>query len=147
MKASLVLLLSVFLITSQSVFSQNDSINYQRPYDMVEESPVYPGGEEALFEYLLSNIQYPVDAKESNIEGTVYVAFVIETDGMVSNVKILRGIGGGCDEEAVRVVKGMPKWAPGKQRGKPVRVLFTLPIKFVLSDDADGPTKASGKAE
>jgi len=72
-------------------------------------------------------------ARESGIEGTVYVTFVIERDGSVTDVKILRSIGGGCDDEAIRVVRNMPKWEPGKQRGKPVRVQFNMPIKFTLS--------------
>ena len=71
-------------------------------------------------------------ARESGINGRVFVTFVVETDGRVTDIKVLRGIGGGCDEEAVRVVKNMPKWDPGKQRGKPVRVQFNLPIKFTL---------------
>lgn len=66
------------------------------------------------------------------LPGTVYVQFVVEKDGSISDVKVLRGIGGGCDEEAVRVVKSMPKWKPGKQRGQPVRVYYTLPIDFKI---------------
>ena len=101
-------------------------------FQIVEEMPLFPGGEEALLAYLGKNISYPQMAKESNIQGTVYIGFVVEADGSITNVKVLRGIGGGCDEEAIRVVKSMPRWAPGKQRGKPVRVQFNLPIKFVL---------------
>ncbi len=101
-------------------------------FTIVEEQPSFPGGEAALMEYLGKNISYPPMAKESGIQGTVFVTFVVEPNGSVTNVKILRGIGGGCDEEAVRVVKNMPTWKPGKQRGKPVRVQFNLPIKFVL---------------
>lgn len=101
-------------------------------FTIVEEQPGFPGGEEALFEYLQKNISYPQMAKESNIQGTVFVTFVVEPDGSISNTKVLRGIGGGCDVEAIRVVKKMPRWTPGKQRGKPVRVQFNLPIKFVL---------------
>jgi protein TonB len=71
-------------------------------------------------------------AKESGIQGRVFVTFVVEKDGSVTDVRVLRGIGGGCDEEAIRVVQKMPKWKAGKQRGKPVRVQFNLPIKFTL---------------
>jgi len=71
-------------------------------------------------------------ARESGIEGTVYVTFVVEKDGSITDVRVLRGIGGGCDKEAIRVVKEMPKWDPGKQRGKPVRVQFNMPIRFTL---------------
>ncbi len=101
-------------------------------FTIVEEQPEFPGGEESLMKFLQSNVKYPQLAKESNIQGTVYVQFVVEPNGSVSTVKVLRGIGGGCDEEAVRVVKNMPSWKPGKQRGKPVRVYFNLPIKFIL---------------
>jgi protein TonB len=83
--------------------------------------------------FLQDNIKYPIIAKESGIQGTVYVTFVVERSGAVTDVKILRGIGGGCDEEALRVVKNMPRWEPGTQRGKPVRVQFNMPIKFTLS--------------
>ncbi len=71
-------------------------------------------------------------ARESGIQGRVYVTFVVETNGSITDVRLLRGIGGGCDEEAIRVVKMMSKWTPGKQRGKPVRVQFNLPVRFVL---------------
>jgi protein TonB len=98
----------------------------------VEDQPGYPGGDEARLKYLRDNIKYPEMAKESGIQGTVYVTFVVEKDGRISNVKILRGIGGGCDEEAVRVIKGMPNWKPGKQRGRPVRAQFNMPIRFIL---------------
>ncbi|PKP04769.1 MAG: energy transducer TonB [Bacteroidetes bacterium HGW-Bacteroidetes-6] len=101
-------------------------------FTIVEEQPGFPGGESALMEYLGRNIKYPQLARESNIQGTVFVTFVVEPNGSISNVKTLRGIGGGCDEEALRVVKSMPNWTPGKQRGKPVRVQFNLPIRFVL---------------
>lgn len=102
-------------------------------FTIVEEQPSFPGGEAALMEFLAKNTVYPPMARESNIQGTVYVQFVVEPDGSVSNVKIMRGIGAGCDEEAIRVVKNMPKWKPGKQRGKPVRVYFNLPFKFTLN--------------
>ena len=101
-------------------------------FTFVEEYPEFPGGEKALYEYIKNNIRYPEVARTSGITGTVYVQFVVEKDGSISDVKVLRGIGGGCDEEAVRVVKSMPKWKPGKQRGQPVRVYYTLPIDFKL---------------
>jgi len=94
--------------------------------------PEFPGGEGALHQYLAENIKYPQMAKESGIQGRVFVTFVVERNGKVTDVKVLRGIGGGCDEEAIRVVQNMPSWTPGKQRGKPVRVQFNLPVKFTL---------------
>ena len=101
-------------------------------FTVVEEQPAYPGGEEARMKYLQESIKYPEEAKELGIQGRVFVTFVVEVDGSITDVRVLRGIGGGCDEEAVRVVKNMPKWIPGKQRGVPVRVQFNLPIKFTL---------------
>lgn len=98
----------------------------------VEDQASYPGGEEARMKFLRDNIKYPEMAKESGIQGTVYLKFVIEKDGTISNVQVVRGIGGGCDDEAVRVLKSMPKWQPAKQRGRPVRVWFNMPIKFTL---------------
>jgi protein TonB len=101
-------------------------------FTVVEEQPQYPGGEEARMKYLQENIKYPEEAKELGIQGRVFVTFVVEVDGSITDVRVLRGIGGGCDQEAIRVVQNFPKWVPGKQRGVPVRVQFNLPIKFTL---------------
>jgi periplasmic protein TonB len=101
-------------------------------FTIVEEMPAFNGGEAELYKYLHDNTKYPEEAKELGIQGRVFVTFVVETDGTITDIKVVRGIGGGCDEEAVRVVKSMPKWTPGKQRGVPVRVQFNLPIKFTL---------------
>lgn len=100
---------------------------------VVEESPQFPGGDEARIRFLAENISYPAEAREASIQGTVYITFVIEKDGTIADVRVLRGIGGGCDEEAVRVIRKMPRWLPGKQRGKPVRVQFNMPIKFSMA--------------
>ena len=104
----------------------------QQIFTIVEQMPEFPGGEEELFKYLGKNIKYPSMARENGITGTVYVTFVVEGNGEISDVKKLRGIGGGCDEEAMRVVKAMPSWKAGKQNGKSVRVQYNLPIKFTL---------------
>jgi len=98
----------------------------------VEQMPEFPGGGRALFEYLSRNVKYPRLAQETGIRGTVYVSFVVEPDGSISNVKVLRGIGGGCDEEAIRVFSTMPRWSPGYQAGRPVRVSFSASISFRL---------------
>jgi|APHig6443718053_1056840.scaffolds.fasta_scaffold32436_2 periplasmic protein TonB len=108
-------------------------VEEQEIFMVVENAPAFPGGDVARMKFLQDNIKYPQMARESGIQGTVYVTFVVERNGNVTDVKILRGIGGGCDEEAVRVVQNMPKWEPGKQRGKPVRVQFNMPIKFTLA--------------
>lgn len=99
---------------------------------VVEEMPEFPGGPAKMLEYIQKNIKYPMMARESDIQGRVFVNFVVEPDGSISNVNVMRGIGGGCDEEAVRVVKSMPAWKPGKQRGSAVRCSFTVPIIFKL---------------
>ena len=111
---------------------EEEEVVEQEVFTIVEEMPSYPGGEAKMYEYLGKNIKYPQIARESGIQGRVFVNYVVEPDGSVSNVKVLRGIGGGCDEEAMRVVKAMPKWKPGKQRGKAVRVSYTLPVVFKL---------------
>jgi len=101
-------------------------------YTIVEEMPSYPGGEVERNKFLADNIVYPQQATKNGIQGTVYVSFIINSKGEITNVNILRGIGGGCDEEAFRVIKMMPDWIPGKQNGKTVRVLFNMPIYFRL---------------
>jgi protein TonB len=102
-------------------------------FTFVETMPEFPGGGESAFlEYLSENIKYPVIAKETGIEGTVFIKFVIETDGSIGNVQILRGVTSALDNEALRVIKKMPPWKPGKQNGREVRVSYTVPIRFSL---------------
>ncbi len=101
-------------------------------YQIIEQMPEFPGGNEKLMEFVLSNSHYPQEAKEKGVQGRVHVNFVVDTDGSISDVKVLKGVGGGCDEEAVRVVKSMPKWQPGRHRGKVVKVSYTLPFDFKL---------------
>ena len=111
-------------------------------YTVVEKQPSYPGGTDGYRDFLLANIKYPEEAVKKGVTGTVYVTFVVQKDGSVANVKVLRGIGTGCDEEAVRVVRLMPKWNPGEQKGKPVDVQYNLPIKFILDcNKKDEPKK------
>ena len=111
---------------------EEEEVVEQEIFQIVEEMPAYPGGDQKLMEFIAKGIKYPQIARETGIQGRVFVGFVVEPDGSVSNVKVLRGIGGGCDEEAMRVVKSMPKWKPGKQRGKAVRVSYMLPVNFKL---------------
>ena len=103
-------------------------------YQIVEEMPQFPGGEKALMEYIAKNLTYPQEARDKGVEGRVFIGMVIEKDGSVSNVRVLRGIGGGCDEEAMRVIKSMPKWKPGMMKGEPVPVSYQIPINFKLSE-------------
>jgi protein TonB len=111
---------------------EEEEVEEMEIFTVVESMPGYPGGDAARMRFLQENIKYPQMARESGIQGTVYATFVVEIDGSVTDVRILRGIGGGCDEEAIRVIEAMPNWNPGMQRGKPVRVQFTMPIRFTL---------------
>ena len=100
---------------------------------VVENMPEFPGGDLGLMKYIQKNVKYPPIAKEYNITGKVYVSFIVDKSGNVTNVKIVRGVDKNLDAEAVRVVKSLPKYKPGKQRGKAVRVMFTIPINFTLN--------------
>jgi protein TonB len=111
---------------------EEEEVVEQEIFQIVEEMPSFPGGEQKLLEFVAKNTKYPQIARESGIQGRVFIGFVVEPDGSISNVKVLRGIGGGCDEEAVRVIKSLPKWKPGKQRGKAVRVSYQIPVNFKL---------------
>jgi periplasmic protein TonB len=103
-----------------------------KPMIISEIRPEFPGGERALMQYLADNIKYPSMARESGLDGKIYLTFVVEKDGSITDIKVRRGIGMGCDDEAKRVVAEMPRWSPGKQKGNPVRVQFTLPVHFKL---------------
>ena len=102
------------------------------PKLVVEEMPHFPGGDAELQKFLLARINYPQEARDASIQGTVYLTFIVEPDGSITNIVVVRGISGGCDDEAIRVMKTMPDWIPGKQNGIPVRVRLTLPFKFTL---------------
>lgn len=116
------------------VLPDEPSVKDPEIFIVAEDMPLFPGGDAALMRYLSLNIKYPTAARETGITGIVYVTFVIETDGSISSIGVLRSVAGGCTEEAVRVVSEMPDWTPGKQRGKPVRVRMNLPVKFKLVD-------------
>lgn len=99
---------------------------------VVEQQPEFPGGQAALAKYLQGSLRYPAQAARANVAGKVYMSFVVGADGALTDVQVLKGIGFGCDEEALRVVKAMPRWKPGKQSGRAVRVRYNLPIAFTL---------------
>lgn len=103
-------------------------------FTLVDVVPEFPGGLEAFGRFLASHIRFPATARENHIQGRVIVSFIVEKDGTLSNVKVTQGIGGGCDEEAVRVIKMCPSWKPGMQNGKPVRVQYSVPISFSLDE-------------
>ena len=109
-------------------------------YYIVEDMPQFPGGDAALTAYISHNVHYPKAEKEQGIQGKVFVGFVVEKDGSITNIEIIRGFGKECDAEAIRVVKNMPKWKPGKQRGKFVRVRYMIPINFNIADSPQAPT-------
>ncbi|MCK9616746.1 MAG: M56 family metallopeptidase [Lentimicrobiaceae bacterium] len=122
--------------TASPLFQKEKKTTKQNKiYTAVEEQPSFPGGEEARIQFFIENIKYPEAAKKNGIHGTVFVSFIIEADGTITNVKVLRGFNKECDAEAARVVNMMPKWNPGRQRGKHVAVQFNMPIKFTISKD------------
>ena len=104
-------------------------------YQIVEQMPEFPNGQEALMLYIAKQVKYPPEAKKAGAQGRVFIGFIVEPDGSLSDFKVLRGIGHGCDEEALRVVKSMPKWKPGMQRGKAVRVQYLVPVNFKLETE------------
>jgi protein TonB len=99
---------------------------------IAETMPEFPGGDKALYDFLKERIRYPAAAVESSVQGTVYVSFIVETNGALSHINVVKGIGSGCDEEAVRAVSEMPQWKPAKQGGKAVRLMMNLPVQFRL---------------
>lgn len=118
------------VLAQKTVVSQKDQ--KETPFNEVEDKPAFPGGMEAMIQFFSTNIQYPADAKKQKIDGRVLVNFVIEKDGSITDVKVMKPGFPSLDAEAVRVVKMMPKWKPGYQKGQAVRVLFALPISFNL---------------
>ena len=108
------------------------AVEETKVFDVVEQMPQYKGGDAALMDYLNKSIKYPVIAEENGIQGRVVCTFVVERDGSITDVKVVRSVDPSLDKEAVRVLKAMPKWIPGKQNGSAVRVKFTLPVTFKL---------------
>jgi protein TonB len=104
----------------------------EKVFQFVEQPPTFPGGEDALFKHIRKSLRYPTAAKDAGIEGTVIVRFVIASDGSITDISVIRGIGGGCDEASVDVIRSMPKWNPGKQNGRAVSVSYNLPLRFQI---------------
>ncbi len=132
MKANKILIILLFLITvfNQKVFSQED-IDYEA--DKIE-NPSFVGGEKAYKKFMKYNFEYPVQALDKGIEEVVKISFTIEEDGKITNAKIVKDIGGGCGAEALRLVKEMPKWNPGKRNGKPVKVNYSMTFPFYIAE-------------
>ncbi len=119
-------------LADNKVIVQDDTPVTPEVFDIVEIKPDFPGGESAMYEWLAKNINYPVIAQENNIQGKVTLQFVVGKNGEIENIVVMRGVDPSLDKEAVRVVKAMPNWIPGKQGGVPVKVRFTLPVQFKL---------------
>lgn len=136
MKKTILLLCVLFLALgaqAQSVDNVNSNAAKESVYDQVEVKPEFPGGMPALVKYLQENIKYPSAALAEKAQGKAFVRFVVEKDGSITNTEIIKSTGNiYLDEEALRVASNMPKWKPGMQQGKPVRVFFMLPVSFKL---------------
>ena len=118
------------LLAQKTVVSQK--AQQEDPFTVVEQMPEFPGCTEGMFKFMKDNMKYPEDAQKQQIEGRVLVQFIVEKDGSLSNVNVLRSVFPSLDAEAVRVVKAMPNWKAGRQKGEPVRVKFTIPLMFKL---------------
>jgi tonB family C-terminal domain len=129
LKVALMMLVLLFsFMTSTAQTKKNDMV-----FDVVEVMPQFPGGQIAMLKYIMENIKYPEQAMKEGIQGRVAVRFIVEKDGSISDVKPILSVHPLLNKEAVRVVKSMPKWSPGKQNGKPVRVRFNVPVMFKLN--------------
>jgi TonB family protein len=109
-----------------------DKNGKEYPFTAIKKEPTIKGGYEGFLKFLSRNLHYPKSAKENNIQGKVFISFVIEKDGILDDLHVIRGIGGGCDEEAMRVIKLSSPWVPGTQYGMPMRVKYTIPISFTM---------------
>ncbi|MDR0844431.1 MAG: energy transducer TonB [Tannerella sp.] len=120
--------------TAQSAVSNDDELpDGEKVYDMAEVMPEFPGGQQALMDFIAKNIKYPVEAIEKSIQGRVLVGFVVKTDGLIDGVKVVQPVDASLDKEAMRVINSMPKWTPGTNKGKAVAVKFSVPISFRLA--------------
>lgn len=129
LKVALMMLVLLFsFMTSTAQTKKNDMV-----FDVVEVMPQFPGGQIAMLKYLMENMKYPEQAMKEGIQGRVAVRFIVEKDGSISDVKPILSVHPLLNKEAVRVVESMPKWTPGKQNGKPVRVRYNLPVMFKLN--------------
>ena len=125
-------LMAIFGLTTVSAQKTVVAQKNQQVFDVVEQMPSFPGGEAALTAFLSSNTKYPEIALENNIQGRVVVKFIVEKNGSITDVHVVKSVDPSLDKEAVRVVKSMPKWTPGKQNGQAVRVQYLVPVTFKL---------------
>ncbi len=117
----------VFCVTAQEKAEVQEE-----PFQVVDEMPEYPGGQDSLFSFIAKNVEYPVAAQDKEVEGKVYIGFVVDETGTVTNAKVLKGVDPDLDKEALRVINLLGKWTPGKEKGKAVKVEYTFPISFAL---------------
>ena len=129
-KLILMLLMAVCCLMTANAQKTVVSQTNQKVFDTVDQMPEYPGGMQAMIEFLQANMKYPEDAAKQKVEGRVMVQFVVETDGSISDVHVAKQVFPSCDAEAIRVVQAMPRWTPGKEKGKVVRVKYNRPIVF-----------------
>ena len=133
MKFLKLIVLVVIATSTTTLCAQNEKVKKEdMVYRVVDQMPEYPGGKKAMRQFLADNIKYPAQAKKDEITGKVFVSFVIDKKGAVTQAKIEEGVDKSLDKEALRVVKAMPKWTPGKHQGTPLKVQFTAPIMFAL---------------
>ena len=135
------------LYSSAPITLANDSTRPKKDdvYTAVEVMPQFPGGEKALLKYIASNLKYPVQSQENKVEGKVYIRFIVTEKGNITKVAVMRSLDQYCNEEALRVIKEMPKWTPGKQNGKNVSVYYVIPIKFKLTGSSTNSEKNTPK--
>lgn len=135
MKTLIYLIILFVCLNSNTLYAQNPIVEADSTEEVLieaEQMPSFIGGEDSLYSFLRQRLVYPQLAKENGIEGKVIVRFIVEKNGKLTNIEILRKMGWGCDEEAIRILKLSPNWIPGKMNGKAVRVIYTLPITFRL---------------
>ena len=146
-----ILIVISLILCGVAVSAQNDTVGVDDGDEMVfvpfEVDPEFPGGIDALYDYICCNVSYPDEAREKGITGKVYVTFVVDRDGSVANVKVVEDIGGGCAEAVVEAVKNMPRWKPALRGKKPVRTQFSLPVSFNLDEEEDPETEGMTREE
>ena len=130
----LLILISIVLVSKSFAQTQQDDSAKKNVFTYVEQMPEFPGGQGDLMKYLQQNIEYPQDARDASAEGRVVAQFIVNEDGSISNITILRGVYPSCDSEVIRILTKMPKWTPGKQNGTAVKVYFKLPVTFKLNE-------------
>ncbi|HZY38532.1 MAG TPA: energy transducer TonB [Mucilaginibacter sp.] len=133
-KTLLTLIPLLFLLTAKAQLTDSARNSNDMVFTSVEHIPEFPGGISQFNKFLVKNLRYPAAARENNTEGRVIVTMVVEKDGSLSQVKVVRGIGDGCDDEAVRLVKLSSPWKPGMQNGRAVRVMYAVPVSFTLAN-------------